>query len=458
MSTQRIKIPRTSDRTIEKVFRQLAAKFGVQQAHVAGLGFVQIGPVSLAEEPGGDWKALLDYDSYLLENMHLQIAGMSVVFTRGGQYPPENKSPIFDEIVLTQNSHQEGTNKERLEVLSFISQYLRPFEPNRVLSGAPTEEQSQLLAMHESTLERLERLNEDLVRQSAEFRKKLEDQFAERSEKAEKEYLKKKSELDAELKLKAADLESERRTLDERLRLIDDRDNTHARREIRDRMLEDVKQRVNQFGVSTATEQKRRPVFTGIATLALVFFLLLGWTAYEIAAMDRQYFSMLEALRNISSWGAEKITGTGLSPETIAKLTASDVDRTHLYWLWLRFTLFSFGMVATILYYVRWQNKWAEQHSANEFQLRQFQIDISRANWVLESCLEWQKNTNSTIPTTLLDSITRGLFIGSTEPEQVVHPADELASALLGSASKLKIKSGENEIEYDKPGKIPNKT
>lgn len=457
MSTQRIKIPRTSDRTVEKVFRELGAKFGVQQAHVSALGFSPIGAVSLVEEPKDDWKTLLDHDTYLVDSMHLQVAGMTVVFTRGGQYPPENKSPIFDEIVLNQNPQQQGSNKDRLDVLAFISHRLRPFEPDRVLAGAPTEEQGQLLAMHQSTLERLELLNEDLVRQSAEFRQKLEEQFAARSEEVEKKYLAKVVELDAASKARSADLEVERRALEDRLRLIDDRDNTHARREIRDRMLEDVKQRVSQFGVSAATEQKRHPVLLGIAALALIFLALLGWTAYEIAAMDRQYFSMLEAIRNISAWGAEKINGAGLSPETVAKLSASDVDRTHLYWLWLRFTLFSLGLVATVLYYVRWQNKWAEQHSVNEFQLRQFQIDISRANWVIESCLEWRKNTDSAIPSTLLDSMTRNLFTGQTEPEQVVHPADELASALLGSASKLKLKSGENELEYDKPSKIPKK-
>jgi hypothetical protein len=36
----------------------------------------------------------------------------------------------------------------------------------------------------------------------------------------------------------------------------------------------------------------------------------------------------------------------------------------------------------------------------------------------------------------------------------VLHPADELASALLGSASRLKVKTEAGELEFDKPGKI----
>ena len=83
---------------------------------------------------------------------------------------------------------------------------------------------------------------------------------------------------------------------------------------------------------------------------------------------------------------------------------------------------------------------------------------MNRANWVIESCLEWRKETDSPIPNDLLASITNNLFINNeTELERVIHPADELASALMGSASKLKLKIGDNEQEFDKPKKINNK-
>jgi hypothetical protein len=129
-----------------------------------------------------------------------------------------------------------------------------------------------------------------------------------------------------------------------------------------------------------------------------------------------------------------------------------------IYWLWLKVSLLSITLVGTILFYIKWQNKWAEQHSNSEFQLQQFYIDVNRANWVIESCLEWRKETDSTIPTVLLESITRNLFVsGEEDLNNVIHPSDELASALLGSSSKLKMKIGENELEFDKPLKISKK-
>ncbi|WP_299735651.1 hypothetical protein [uncultured Endozoicomonas sp.] len=55
--------------------------------------------------------------------------------------------------------------------------------------------------------------------------------------------------------------------------------------------------------------------------------------------------------------------------------------------------------------------------------------------------------------------MTRNLFANeSKELEQVLHPSDELASAILGSASRLKMNIAGNELEINKPGKIKPQT
>lgn len=458
MSVQRIKIPRVSDRTIAETFKKLGSIFGIPQANVGALAFSNIGQITLSEEASGDWKVLLDHDSNLIESMSCSLGGLSIAYARGGQYSPEQKSPIYDEIVLNWNNQGAPTNTQKLNIVAFLNGQLCPFEPGRVIGASVSEEQAQLLAIHQSTLDRLEKLNEDLIRQSSAFRRGLEEKFEEKVKQAEAEYFEKKQRLEIDGQTFSAQVEAKERALEEKLKVIDDRDNTHVRREIRDRMLDDVKQRISQFGVSRVTADKRRPVFVGILLLLTAFLGLLGWTGYEISAMDSQYFSMLEAIRNISAWGPEKIKAAGLGADTIAKVSATDVDRTHLFWLWGRFTILSFGLVGTILYYIKWQNKWAEQHIVSEFQLQQFYIDVNRANWVIESCLEWRKETESAIPKELLGSITTGLFVNDqTEPERVIHPADELASALLGTASKLKLKVGDSELDFDKPKKITNK-
>lgn len=230
--------------------------------------------------------------------------------------------------------------------------------------------------------------------------------------------------INAEHQERATTLDERERSIEEKLKEIDDRDNTHARREIRNRMLDDVKERIKQFGVSKATQDKRLPVLSGMAVLMVALLVLLYWTGTEISKVDVQ----------------------------------PQVNDTELYFLWIRFALFSFGLLGTILYYIKWQNKWADEHASSEFQLQQFYIDVNRANWVIESCLEWRKETGSAIPKELLTSVTNGLFVNNKiEPERVIHPADELASALLGSASNLKLKVGDNELDFAKPKKITNK-
>lgn len=431
MSNQRIKIPRTSDRHIAETFKSLADRYHVREASVSALGFSQLGTIDLLAEPDGDWKALLDHDSHLIDALAWTAAGLNISYVRGGQYQPEQKSAIFDEIILSPNNQQPLMIANKLGLVAFLNKEFHSFDPSRLPGAEIHDAQSQLMAIHHGTLERLENLNEYLIREGADFRKRLEAQYDEKVEGHEKEVRNRIEELEAEYKRRLTVVDQRDASLQTKLAAIDDRDNTHVRREIRDKMLNDVKQRISQFGVSMATERKRLPVLIGIAVLIAIFLSLLVWTANEIGNLDR--FSL------IATADAAK-------------------DKTSLYFLWIRFTLFSLGLVGALLYYIKWQNKWAEQHANSEFQLQQFYIDVNRANWVIESCLEWKKATNSPIPSELLESITSGLFVNiQGEPEKVIHPADELASVLMGSASRLKLRAGEHELEFDKPNKIPKK-
>jgi hypothetical protein len=426
MSNQRIKIPRCPDRSVIDAFKEICTKYKVSSVNINALGFTSLGDVNLtAPDENANWKALLEHDSTLIDSMSMRFGGFTIAYYRGGQYQPDQKSPFIDEISLNwdQNQNQKGPSDiDRLNIVASLSKQLKAFDPSRHLGQGISGEHNQLLAIHESTLERLERLNEDLVRQSSEFRKNLEDQFSAKLIKNEEMLSKQRDKLETDHRKEMESLDNKEKVLEEKLAAVDDRDNTHARREIRDRMLEDVKNRINKFGVSENTEKKRRPVLMGILSLIGILIGLMTFTAYEI---------------------------------TVSQAVS---DRTTFYLLSARFVLITFALLGTILYYIKWQNRWAEQHANSEFQLQQFYLDINRSNWVIESCLEWRKETDSAIPKELLESITNNLFVNDQrEIEKVVHPADELASALLGSASKLNIKLGENVMEFDKPGKITKK-
>ncbi len=430
-NVERINIPRLPDRAIVDCFKLLSDKYNVPEISVTALAFSQLGNIDLNGEDNEDFLALLKHDSTLINVCTIRIAGLSISYHRGGRNTPEQQSPIFDEVVLSWNQ-QKGdlSNKDRLDIVVLINAELKAYEPGRFIETGLSEEQNQLLSIHQSTLDRLERLNEHLIKQSSDFRENIEQRFEKKTSELEEEIKAKKDKLNTEHEKRTSEVENKNQELADKLDAIDDRDNTHVRRAIRDKMLSDVKDRIDTFGVSKSTEKKRIPVFIGILLMIVAITLLLIYSIFQ-----------LELLR------------TDLP-------TNGSIDSSRQYWLWIKIALLSIGLVGTILYYIRWQNRWAEQHASSEFQLQQFHIDVNRANWVIESCLEWRKETESVIPTALLESITRNLFENNTDDiEKAVHPSDELASALLGSASKLKMKVGENELEFDKPGKIkPPKT
>ncbi len=459
MSNDRIKIPRASDRSVASAFTELGARFGIATATVSGMAGVQIGAIQLANEPTGEWKVLLDLDSSLIEHMQATLSGLTIRYYRGGNFPIESKSPIYDEFGIDFSAGPNSASTQvRLEIIAFLSEKMKRFELGRISISEASPEINQVLAIHQSNLERLEKLNEDLIGKSAAFRDDVERRFDEKVLQHEAQSAQKQAAADKQMQAATEKLQQREQLLTEKLASIDDRDNTHVRREIRDRMLDDVKKRIESFGVSKVTEQKRKPVAFGMQLLCAVIGLLILWTLFEISKVETTGFPA-----HVSAAATPPATSASASNPLATQVRESAVapgfDASALYWLWTRLGVLTLSLFGSIIYYIKWQNRWADQHAANEFQLQQFYIDVNRANWVIESCLEWRKETDSTIPTELVSSITNGLFVNPmSEPERVIHPADELASALMGSASKLKLKVGDGEMEFDKPGKIPNKT
>jgi hypothetical protein len=456
MSIEKLKIPRATDKALADIFRKFGAKFGILHGTVVGITGAQIGQIVLADTPVDAWKALLVLDSCLIESMYLQLGQLSIVYSRGGSLGPDQKSPIYDELVFNFNDgHAEPSPATRLEIVAFLSEKFKRFEIGRISTSDASPEINQVLAIHQSNLERLEKLNEDLICKSVAFRESVELRFDDKVSQLEVEFKERQTAIDAQSKENAAQLQKREEALAVKLAAIDDRNNTHVRREIRDRMLDDVKQRILKFGVSEATERKRQPVIAGMLLLGGFIVLLLAWTVLEIGRANTTSFPATGLPTVLNSTSAH----IALAPQGRDTNGTSAIGSFALYWLWARFAFLSLSLLATILFYIKWQNKWADQHAASEFQLQQFYVDVNRANWVIESCLEWRKETDSAIPAELLSSITNGLFINPlTEPDRVMHPADELASALMGSASKLNLKVGDSELEYDKPRKIPKKT
>jgi hypothetical protein len=94
-----------------------------------------------------------------------------------------------------------------------------------------------------------------------------------------------------------------------------------------------------------------------------------------------------------------------------------------LYILFAKISFLSLAVIGIVAWYLRWLNRWFEQHAAAEFNLKQFELDVDRASWVVETSMEWRASEHGVIPSHLLDSITRNLFSRHQAQEDASWPA-----------------------------------
>lgn len=451
MSTESITIPRTPDRKVIDTFQGLCGQFGFTTFKITTVGGVSINDVAAVKETPEeqDLNILIENNSTIISHCQANHKGIDIHFYRGGKQDP--KSPVCDVVTIAWNPNQaKFTSSERLKIGFYLSEELIPFDSSKIAQWNVPEQFNQAFSIHDEMLNRLEQLNVKLTEEADAFRRETETHYLEKEKTLEEKVEKQSEGLKQEYSERESELAERQAELDATLEEIDARNNTIVRREIRDKMLEDVKNRIEEFGVSPSTEQKRKPVFWGILVLGFTIFSLLFISLYEYHIFLSRPL-LTEAEKNNSSSSAENVV---LNIKDKKFIVDGSVEYTW-YWQIAKTSILSFALISTILYAIKWQDKWARQHSDLEFELQQFNLDVNRANWVIESCLEWRKETESDVPEQLLNSITRNLFnSNSNKEEKVIHPADELASAIIGTSSKLKLNVAGNEIELN-PKKVP---
>lgn len=287
MSNEKFKVPRASDRTIVDAFREMGKQFSMTAANGTATTGVNLVLDLVVDTIGDELTRLLELDSSLIETVHVQHHQMGIVYSRGGAVPPEQKSPVFDEISISfSDGHNIPSVVDRLSIVALLHRRFKRVEIGQISAIDVSPEISHVLSIHQSNLARLEHLNEDLIGRTAAFRDDLERSYQDKVKAKDDEVDALKKQVQAELLEEKAAIEKREQDVEGKLSAIDDRNNTHVRREIRDRMLDDVKQRIQDFGVSKATAQKRQPVQTGMLTLGALNLALIGWTLFEVKGLE----------------------------------------------------------------------------------------------------------------------------------------------------------------------------
>jgi multidrug efflux pump subunit AcrA (membrane-fusion protein) len=270
-----------------------------------------------------------------------------------------------------------------------------------------TVDQQQYLEQSELVVGKLRDTAREVLVQSVAAREALEKEFLDRRQALDTEHAARRQVLEAEIAAMRSALESDREALAERQRRVADREALHERRAKGERLRDDLLKRRTDTSLSAETNNTRRVVHA----VCVVALLVLGAAFFGLLPLP------LDGDSDVSVWAQQ-----------------------------IRRVLVGGALGGVLWFYIRFTSDWFRRHSETEFRLRQFELDVDRANWLVEVTREWADAKVEPTPG-LIDAISRGIFASAEERAEVpASPLSELARQ-MGRGEQLRLKIGENEVE-----------
>jgi hypothetical protein len=292
--------------------------------------------------------------------------------------------------------------------------FARNDKGNPILSGHLTSPMAEQI-IH-STVAQVEEVLKKVSIGLLETNRKLHEETDSQRKKLDEDYLAKRVSLDEAAERDRASLESERQLLRVREKELDDRNNTHVRRALLGDIKNTIKNRGTKFELTEETRGLRKPIHWACSIGLAVLLAAATYTGYR-----------LTLLPNDASW------------TVLAIVVGKQLGLTVAF-------------IALLAFYIRWMNRWFDKHAEAEFALKQFDLDIDRAAWLVETGLEWKKNGGVEIPPELLSGLSRNLFASQSNSHEELHPGDFIASTLLGNASAMELQFPGGKVGYQGKG------
>jgi len=357
--------------------------------------------ITSASWDSSDVDILSKSGNVLITNISLNFSNFSFSYNRT---PPQNETNGSLGIVHVTISGAIVIDLSETEKLNAIL--------SKGLLLGQAGEQNNLIESHSTLLSEMQSLAIKVQEDTSDFRNKLEAEFIDKFKKVEAEKDEKITEIQEVYKRKTE-------ALDARIKELDDRANTHARREIRKEINTKIKNRIDNFKPSKEVNNLRWP-------LHIAYVLLILSSGYGLFFFSHEFLALLEK----------------------DKIATSNVAIVLALIKPLTFTgIFSSGFI----FYIKWLNYWFEKNSSEESMLRKYQLDVERSSWIVETVLESVGQHKQELPKELILSFSNNLFqINEDSRPNVEHPIDQLASAILGSASSAKVKVGDTMLELDR--------
>jgi len=413
MSDQYITIITLQDASLISLFSKIEILSSDQKTNYSLFGIRQ--PLTSNDN---EIKILSSSTGRMISTASINISKISITYHQSqamgfnAQYPQHlAPHPVYSTIKISVNDNDTLDKDFIFALKTEIDVFLRDrgafpgaAETHEAGNYDPTD--SVLATIHSASIGQIDRVNSYFSKWAEEFESKREH--------LEKAYSEKTEALHEKNQKARLELEHEIENLDQRKKELDDRDNTHARRSIRGELIRTIQDRQKAFGISSDTLRLRTPIHLLFAFLILSTFAGAVWSLYVWGTSQTE------------AWNAVSVIGA------------------------VKSAVFTFGFLTSSGLYISWMNRWFDKHSDAQFHTKQFEIDINRATWVIESALEWKAIQGEQMPEALLAGITNHLFENQTTDSTEYSPLEVLATSVLGAASNLKMNLGGSEITLDR--------
>ncbi|EME0902326.1 hypothetical protein VXK13_001186 [Vibrio parahaemolyticus] len=356
-------------------------------------------------------------------------------------------------LVDTIKTLSQQLNSRAIKVIGHVNGLLT----DSPLSGYLQNSEFDIASVHHDVLTRLEGLSLNLIEKQNEQIKRLDEEKKAFIDDQLEEFSKKVTKLESDHKDKLTDLEESyqaRNTeLDEREKEIEDADNTTARRKTTTSILDEVQAKARRFDFSVAVTRR--------SWLACCFAILLGFIgAFNAFTATNQLYSSIQNNSSLSGTIAKALAveNTEIMQEEVKAALSKQVNDSQqfMWFLYIKIFFSSALLVSSIIYLIKWFNSWADRLAQQELDNQLFVRDLNRAHLAIEMSLEWNEKKDGAIPDRLLQSLTDNLFQSTdSTPKEILHPAEQLASALVRSADKINVPfaGGNLEVSGKKLGK-----
>jgi len=321
------------------------------------------------------------------------------------------RSTVSDSVAI--NLRNDLPMTSAITLVAATQECLKPYERDESFDKLLGDELAEFYRKREQSLVRLEALQQGIIEQNEEYRKKLDQEAQATQDRLKVEYENLSKELQTGYERKDKTIHDREQRLEVRLKEIDDRSSRHARRQIRMDLKDAIAKRNVEFTLTQKTTRKR-------IIIHAVFLVLVG-TLLSILYLCLRY----------------PPTGEGVT------------EWFHL----VRLPLVAAATAAALIYYIRWNDTWFKRHADEEFRTKRFELDVDRASWLVEMAMEWKQEKGTEIPRELLDRLSANLFDKPTEPTDVKHPSEDLLSALLSASAELNLNiPGVGTLRLDRKG------